>query len=932
MGIEHLHDMFHPDSVAVIGASDRTQSIGSAIMRNLIEGDFAGRLFPVNPNHKKIWKIKAHRSVEDIDHPVDLAIIATPIPSVARILKECIKKEVKGAVILSAGGKETGDRGRQIERAILNDVKGSKLRIIGPNCLGIMCSQSNLNASFARHKPLPGNMAFISQSGAICTAILDLSIKEKIGFSHFISVGSMLDINFGDLVDYLGNDPRVKSIVMYVESLTRFRHFMSAARAVSRMKPIVVLKAGRTDSGALAAASHTGALAGEDAVYDAALKRAGILRVKTFEELFDCAELLAKQPFVKGPNLAIITNAGGPGVMATDALSDFHFNPVTPEPDTLKELHHALPVFWSRGNPIDILGDATPERYRAAVEVCLKAPEFHGLLIIFAPQAVSHPTDVATALVDLLKGHRKPVVTTWLGGAHVEEGREIFNRAGIPTFDTPERAVRAFMDMHHYSRRIEMLQEIPPKIIGDMHFDKDSAAAIIHDGLKTASMTLRETEAKQLLHAYGIPVINTQTASSPDEAVEKANQIGFPVVLKVDSRDVPHKSDNRGVWLDLKSDAEVIHAYGGMMHAMACLLPEARIEGVTIQPMIRDAHYELILGTKTDRDFGPVIMFGTGGTMTEIHQDRVIALPPLNRLLAGRMMEETRIYMALKGFRGRPAADLVQLENILIRLSQLVIDFPEITELDINPLTVSGDKIWAVDARVFLKHWDKKPFEHLVISPYPNQYESRREIKDGPELAIRPIKPEDASLLDDLFQALTPRSIYFRFFRPIKRMDHGMLVRFTQIDYDREIAMVAIMHEDNKERMLGVARIIRETKTNSAEFSVVVEDAWHGRGIGAHLLDRCLVIAEEKGIQNVWGLVLPENRQMIALGQKLGMKLSQVPRSNEYELTMTFPRHGTAGGSTPAEDPVAARGGDASRLSGDTKGESYHEKENITGS
>ena len=888
MSIDNMDRIFRPESIAVVGASERKGSVGAALMHNLIERGFPGEIHPINPKHRKLWKLPACPSIKDLNAPVDLAVIATPITSAPLIVKECADAGVGGVVIISAGGKEIGKQGQQLEAAIKKEAAQSGLRIIGPNCLGIVSSRAKLNASFANQMPISGKMAFLSQSGAICSSILDLSIKENIGFSHFVSLGSMLDVDFGDMIDYLGGQPEVRSIVMYIESLTRFRNFMSAARTVSRVKPIIALKAGRSAAGALAAASHTGALAGEDAVYDAALKRAGVLRVKTFEELFDCAELVAKQPKPRGPGLVIITNAGGPGVMAADTLAEYGYNPVSLSTETLEKMDEILPAYWSKRNPIDMLGEATPELYRKVVEICLRAVEVNGILILSAPQALTDTAEAATALVDLIQDAPIPVITSWIGGAAMQNGRDIFNRAGIPTFDTPERAVRAFMDIYRFSKNIEMLQEIPSRFPSELKFDRKKAKDLIQTGLETENILLTEMEAKELLSAYGIPVDRIESAVNKEEAVNIAEAMGFPVVLKINSRDITHKSDAKGVLLDLKNEKEIRDAFDRIIKNAQAYNPKARIDGVTIQPMRKRPDYELILGAKQDRDFGPVILFGMGGVLTEVLKDRAIALPPLNRLLAKRLMEETKVYKVLKGYRDISPANIQLLEEILIRLAQLVTDFSEIEELDINPLFVNEKNACAIDARVLLKPPDKPAPLHLVISPYPDQFEEHTQTGMGIDIFVRPIRPEDAPLLVGLFESLSPRSVYLRFFSPMKRLPHSMLSLFTQIDYDRHIALVALSESKSKEEMLGVARIILERNLKEAEFSVVVGDQWQGKGIGAALLQRCLSIARDQGLEKVTGVVLAENTQMLALGKKMGFKSKKVMGVNEYELSLDF--------------------------------------------
>ncbi len=887
MGVYSLNKIFKPKSVAVIGASEKKGSIGSALMENLIKGGFQGTILPVNPKRSKIHGLKSYPSIIKAKDSVELAIIATPIATVPSIVRECAGAGIGGAIIISAGGKETGAKGRQIENQIEGEARKGGLRIIGPNCLGIICPGWKLNASFASHMPQKGKLAFISQSGAICSAILDFSPKEGIGFSYFVSIGSMLDVDFGDLIDYLGADPEVSGILLYMESLSNFRKFMSAARAVSRLKPIVVLKSGRSPAGTRAAASHTGAMAGEDAVYDAAFKRAGIVRVNTIGELFDCAELMAKQPRPSGARLAVVTNAGGPGVMAADALAHYGSEPAPLNPETVEKLNDVLPPPWSHANPIDILGDASPDRYAAVVEICIFAEELDGVLVVLSPQAMTDPTAVAESLGQTLKKKRYPVFASWMGGVDVERGTEILNQAGIPTYDTPEQAIRAFMYMHEYSENLEMLQEIPPKQSRTLQFDQDKAKSIIDPGMRRQKPVLTELESKGLLAAYGIPVNRTELATTPEEAAKLAQEIGCPVVMKVHSLDILHKTEVDGIQLDLRSETDVYEAHRKIMEGARNYDPKAKVLGVTVQQMMLRPDYEILLGAKFDVNFGPVILFGMGGILTEVLKDRAIGLPPLNALLARRIIASTRVYTLLKGYRNRPPAKLELLEEMLIRLSQLVVDFPEISELDMNPVLVSDGSPFAVDARVLLKTADTPSPMHLVISPYPEQYESREVTADDLEVCIRPIKPEDAPLLVDLFDTLSPTTIYYRFFGPLKALPHWMLVRFTQVDYDREIDFIALEETTGgKERMLATARVISDPDGKRAEFAILVGDPWQGKGVGAKLLERCLTVAKDRGIETVWGIVLRENTGMLALGRKLGFKASRTDEPGELELTI----------------------------------------------
>lgn len=898
MGIDRLENMFHPKSIAVVGASTRPGSVGRAVLQNLIDTGFEGPVYPVNPGHASIMGKKSFAALNRIEKPVDLVVVATPMETVPAIIDACGRINAAGAVIISAGGKETSRVGQNIEAAIRDNAAGSGLRIIGPNCLGIMCGATRLNASFAARMPLDGKLAFISQSGAISTAILDFSVKERIGFSHFISLGSMLDVDVGDIIDYLGADPAVDSIVMYVESLSRHRNFMSAARAVARVKPIIALKAGRSRAGESAAAAHTGTMAGENAVYDAAFQRAGIVRVKTFEELFDAAEILSRKGRYRGPGLAIMTNAGGPGIMAADALSDYGVEPAILSPETITALNEVLPADWSRGNPVDILGDATPERYGATAAILTGAKEVQALLVMLAPQAVTDATAVARTICDQHANTVKPVITSWLGGADVDPGREILNRAGIATFDTPERAVRAFMNLHRHARGIEMLQQIPPRLSTRIQVDRDAAGRIIDSQASTTNGRLTEMEAKALLETYGIPVNPTASAVSSDEARAVAKRIGYPVAMKVLSRDITHKSDAGGVRLNLRTGDAVEKGFFDLMDSARSAFPGAVLDGVSLQPMIEAPGYELILGAKTDRGFGPVILFGMGGVLAELLDDSAIALPPLNRLLASRLMEETRVDRLLKGYRNHPPADRERLEEILIRLAQLVTDFPRIAELDINPLVIHQGQPVAVDARVVVNGSSGAAPLHLAVSPYPAQYENRLALDGVGDLLIRPIRPEDAPLLLALFDTLSPQSIYYRFFSPMKQLSHIMLARFTQIDYDREIALVAIQESANSEKILGAARVILQHNLKDSEFAVLVGDPWHGKGIGANLLTKCLDIARERRFESIWGMVLAENKGMLALGRKLGFTIKRAEAAGEFELHLDM-----SGARPPAACP-----------------------------
>ena len=889
MGQYNLNRIFKPRHVAVVGASEKAGTIGNALMKNLIDGGFTGTLMPVNPKYKTIHGHESFGSVSALETGTDLAIIATPMHTVVDIVSECVEKKMGGAVIISAGGREVGEQGREIEEKIQRIAHAGGLRIVGPNCMGVIRPGVNLNASFASEMPVTGNLAFVSQSGAICTAILDLALKERIGFSHFVSIGSMVDVDFGDIIDYLGNDASAKSILLYIESLTNFRKFMSAARSVSRVKPIIVLKSGRSPAGAKAAASHTGAMAGEDAVYDAAFKRAGIVRVDTIEELFDCAELMAKQPRPSGPRLAILTNGGGPGVMAMDTLARYGQEPEPLDPETMQALDGFLPPFWSRGNPIDILGDASAERFGRALEVCFNSKNLDGVLVILAPQALTDPLSVAESLAAAMKARRYPVFACWMGGKSIVKAVEILNEAGIPTYDAPERAVRAFLYMVEYARNLETLLEVPPKMSRHLVFDQEKARKLLSGA--PAQEFMPESDSKELLLSYGMPVIRTEIAKTEAQASRIGREIGYPLVMKIHSPDITHKTDAGGVRLDLRCDADVCEAYGQIISSARGYKPDARIEGVTIQPYFSNPDFEILMGAKRDPNFGPVILFGMGGIFTEVLKDRALGLPPMNRLLARRLMQETKAYSLLQGYRNRPAADMERLEEMIVRLSQLLIDFPEIAELDMNPVLIKDGDPVAVDARILVSPIEVPSSLHLVIGPYPEEEESHMVGVDGRRIFIRPVKPEDAPLFTALFKVLSPTTIYHRFFGALKELNPEMLARFTQIDYDREIALVALSEDMDEasgtDSMLGVARIIGDPDGKTGEFAVLVGDAWQGTGIGSNLLEKCLSIAEKRGFKTVHGIVLEENRNMLALGKKLGFEAKR-DLDGDNELVIHF--------------------------------------------
>jgi acetyltransferase len=874
-----LDALFRPTSVAVVGASATAGSVGSILMRNLLQNPFGGVVYPINPKRKAVHGVYCYPSLMDTPDVVDLAVIATPASAVPAAIEQCVQRGIPAAIIISAGFSELGAEGRALERRI-RDIAYGKMRIIGPNCLGIIHPSSGLNASFASSMARPGRIALLSQSGAICTSILDWARERYIGFSTFVSVGTMLDVDFADLIDYFSEDAATRSIVLYMESVGDVRKFVSAARSAARSKHVIVVKSGRHDAGARAAASHTGAMSGSDAVFDAAVRRAGVLRVNTIPDLFNMAEILAHQPAPSGPGLAIITNAGGPGVMATDALmlAGGRLAPLSHQ--TLEALSKVLPPFWSHGNPVDVLGDATPERYRQAVEICSRDSAVEGLLILLTPQAMTDPTETARQLASFGKLEGKPVLASWMGGADVRAGRAVLGQAGIATFDSPEAAVKAFLHLVQYRRHQELLYEQPAVLPDGWHPDQTRARALI-DGIRSSGRTLlTEFEAKDLLSFYGIPTVPTQHAATAEDAVALARKMGYPVVLKLWSEAITHKTDAGGVVLNLESEAAVRAAFmairdNAAQYAEKHGLGAGAFSGVTVQPMITRKGFELIVGSSVDPQFGPVILFGSGGVLVEVFQDRALALPPLNRTLARRLIESTQIYKALQGTRGQGPVPLDQLEMLLVRFSYLLCDFLEVKEIDINPLLASEDGLVALDARVLLAETGA-PAAQLTIEPYPNQHTSTWRLPSGTDIVVRAIRPEDEPLIEAHHESLSPQSIRMRFFSMVKALTRDSLIRLCHLDYAREMALVAERRTaDKKPEIIGVSRYYMNPQTRSAEFAVIVRDAYQGQGLGQHLMECLVTVARERGVKQLVGHVLRDNAGMLALAKALGFREPQ---------------------------------------------------------
>lgn len=882
MVVLDLDKIFKPKSVAIVGASDQEGSVGYALLQNLTQHGYQGEVFLVNIRKKEILGRKAYAKLEDVPAEVDLAIIATPAKTVPDLVEDCGRCGIKGVIIVSAGFKEIGQEGRLLEEKIKKIREKYSLRIIGPNCLGVIRPDIGLNATFLEKYPKSGKIAFISQSGALGSAILDWAVHENVGFNNFVSIGSMIDVDFGDLIDYFGTNPKTKSILMYIEGITDARKFMSAARHFAKTKPIIVVKSGKFLESAKAAASHTGSMSGEDHVYDAAFKRAGIVRVDEIEDLFNAAEVLGTQPLPKGKRLAIITNAGGPGVMATDSLISHNGELAKLSSKCLAKLDEVLPSFWSKANPIDLLGDAKADRYKAAVEVCLEDDGVDGLLIIYTDQAVAESDQIAETIVKTLKEknvEEKTVLTSFIGYEAVEEANKIFNANNIPTYQTPEDAIKTYMYMCQYKRNLELLYETPEELSIDSAPPKRPIMNILRQAATENRETLTEDEAKRLLDYYNFPVVRTQVAKSAEEAVNLARQIGYPVVLKILSPQITHKTDVGGVMLDLGSDIEVRDAFEQIIQRARKAHPQAEILGVTIQPMIRKEGYEVIIGGNFDPLFGPVILFGLGGVGVELFKDYAIGLPPLNTTLARKMMAETKVFQLLKGYRNQPSVNLKRLEETMLLFSQLLIDFPQITEIDINPLILTQKEAFILDARVIFDRnkLDKKfePHQHLVISPYPKKYELLWRLKDGREILFRPIKPEDEPLWLEMFQSFSEEAIRHRFFQILKETPHEVRVRYCNIDYDREIAIVPVTKEGSTEKILGVGRLTIEPDGKTGEIAFIIRDKWQGLGLGAKLVDYVIEIAVEMGIKKINAIIMNENHRAIKLVEKMGFELKQ---------------------------------------------------------
>jgi acetyltransferase len=877
MTIRNLDKIFKPQRVAVIGASDNVSSVGYSVLRNLIGSGFSGVVYPVNAKREAVLGIPAYPSIAALPKSPDLAVVCTPSPTVPGLVRACGEAGVRGMVIISAGFRETGAQGKVLEQQVLEEAaKFDGLRIIGPNCLGIIVPSLKLNVSFAAAMPGSGRVAFISQSGALCTSVLDWALQEGIGFSYFVSIGNMIDVDFGDLIDYFGEDPETKSMLLYVESISESREFISSARAFAHSKPIIAYKSGRFAESAKAAASHTGALAGEDAVYDAAFQRAGIERIFDINDMFEVAGLLGRYQTPQGSRLAIMTNAGGPGVMATDALIGQRGQLADFSDETMKKLNECLPPFWSHGNPADILGDAPPERYGQAAQIILADPNVDAVLVILTPQAMTDPTATARVLGEAVKGSTKPVLASWMGGLMVSEGVKVLNQAGLATYDTPDQAVRAFMHLVSYAKNMETLYETPRDIPMSFNVDRAQLRGLFDaQALASSKNVLSEVASKTLLEAYGIPASRPYDAFSEDEAVRAAKKIGYPVVLKVLSPQITHKTDVGGVVLNVRGDEETRLQFRNIVASAKAKRPDADVQGVTVQKMVNAASgFELIIGAKKDPTFGSIIMVGMGGVAAEVFRDRALGLPPLSERLARRMLESLKSWPLLLGYRGRAGADIDRLLEVIMRFSYLIAEHPEITELDINPLLALPDDVVALDARVVVDPAlvlnPPKPYSHLAVRPYPAEYTRTATLRDGSQVTLRAIRPEDEAAWRELISVCSPESIRFRFNYIFQGTTHEMASRYCIIDYDREMAILAEKAENGSRKILGVGRFRMDKTRESADYAILVGDPWQGQGIGKLLTNYCVEIAKGWGLKQLVAETCRPNARMLGILHKQG--------------------------------------------------------------
>jgi acetyltransferase len=876
----YLSTLFEPRSVAIVGATDRTGAVGRVLVENMIAAGYKGELYGVNPRHKRVLGVPCYPTVLELPKRVDLAVVATRPEAVANVIEECGRAGTKAAVVITAGFSETGPAGAELERLVLATARKHGVRLLGPNCLGLMRPAIGLNATFGHGNAISGSLGLASQSGAICTAMVDWARPNAIGFSSVISLGASADIDFGEIVDYLTEDAGTEHLLLYIEGIRDARRFVSALRAAARAKPVIVMKSGRHPTGVRAAVSHTGAMVGADDVFDAALRRTGAVRVMTIASGVGAAHALSKRIRPRGERLAIVTNAGGPGVLAADRAADLKLPLADLSPATIEALRAALPANWSQGNPIDVIGDADAARYTAALKACLADPQIDGVLVILTPQAMTSPSEVARGVIECARHSDKPLIACWMGEEQVLEGRALFQKRGIPVFRTPEPAVEMFANVSAFYRNQRQLMQTPGPLSEQEQPDFAAAKRIIDAALAAGTTVLSGADSKALLAAFHIPTAQSVPAKSADEAAAVADRLGYPVVMKIDSPDITHKTEVGGVRLNLSDAREVRETFASMIERVLAVRPQARIAGVTLEGLMeRTNARELLVGVVTDPVFGPAITFGTGGTAVEVYADRAVGLPPLNSFLIEDMVCSTRVARLLGAFRGMPPANMGAIENALLRVSEMVCELPWIREMDINPLVADERGVIAADARIVIAQRppSSRPYDHMAIHPYPVHLVSEWNARDGKVVTIRPIRPEDAGIEYEFVHELSPQAKYSRFMGSVNDLTPSMLARFTQVDYDREMALIGVVRHEGREKQIGVARYTINPDWTSCEFAIVIAESWQGRGLARHLMTNLVELARERGLTEMVGLILSTNARMLDLARSLGFTIEDWP-------------------------------------------------------
>ena len=881
MGTHFLDRLFAPAAIAVFGANERSNSVAGRVYDNLLKSGFEGPIYAINPKHKLVYAQPCYRSLKAVGKAVDLAVIATPAPTIPKIMRACGESGVRAAIVISAGFKSSDKNGRALKEKILKTARRYQIRILGPNCLGLIRPCVGMNATFSKNTAAAGQLALISQSGALCTSILDWAGSRDIGFSAIVSLGNAADIGFGDLLDYLAQDNQTQSILLYIEGIRDARSFLSGLRVAARMKPVVLIKAGRHEAGSRAALTHSGAMVGADDVFDAALQRAGVVRVMTIEQLFSAAQLLASRHRVNGNRLAIITNGGGLGVMATDRAIDLGVSIATLSDDSIATLNDCLPAHWSCSNPIDLLGDGDEKRYQVAVNTCLEDQGVDGVLVMLSPQAMTDPLACAQAVVDAQNVSNKPVLACWMGEQQVEAANKLFARHHLPSFPNPESSVEAFAYLATHYQNQQLLMQVPGPLVDRNEPDIDGARQIIQSVLAEHRSLLTIAESKSLLKAFAIPVSESVVCDSVEQAKLAAESLGYPVAMKINSKDISHKSDVGGVRLNIENELSLRMIYPELLAEVGQKNPDAKIDGVTVESMHSPAHgRELLIGVISDPVFGPAITFGAGGIQVEVLRDRAVAIPPLNRFLAEKMIAQTRVAQLLGKFRNMPAVKMDALVQVLRRVSEMVCELPEIKGLDINPLIADENGVTVLDARIVVEHQNPSPdrYQHMAIHPYPSHLVCEYQLDDGTSIKIRPIRPEDASIEQSFVRELSTEAKHFRFMHGLNELTQQMLMRFTQLDYDRELALIAVQEHVESETELGVARYVMNADGESCEFALVVADKWQQKGIGTRLMTALIDAARQRGLKNMNGEILTDNTNMRALVGRLGFTIRTDPK------------------------------------------------------